>query len=116
MTSSSKATKRADHAALAEALRRRVLEGSGETSPVLRQTAAASATGGPPAPSPYDELARQIGEAAYRTTDEQVAKVLRAAGTEKAVFEIIFAAAVGAGLFRWRRAIEALDEATNAPS
>jgi hypothetical protein len=116
MTSSLKTANRAEHAALADALRRRVLEGTGETSPVLRQTVAASATGGLPAPPPYDELARQIGEAAYRTADEQVANVLRATGTEKAAFEVIFAAAVGAGLFRWRRAIEVLDEATNAPS
>ena len=51
----------------ADALRHRVFEGTGEPSPVLRQTVAASATGGPPAPPPYDELARRIGEAAYRT-------------------------------------------------
>ena len=83
MTSSLKTAKRADHATLADALRRRVLEGTGETCSVLRQTVAASAIGGPPALPPRDELARQIGEAAYRTTDEQVANVLRATGTEK---------------------------------
>jgi hypothetical protein len=96
MTSSLKTAKRAEHAALADTLRRRVLEGTGETSSVLRQTVAASATGGLPAPPPYDELARQIGEAAYRTADETVANVLRATGTEKAAFDVTFAAAVGA--------------------
>jgi hypothetical protein len=58
MTSLLKTAKLADHAALADVLRRRVLEGTGETSPVLRPTLAASATGGPPAPPPYDELAQ----------------------------------------------------------
>jgi hypothetical protein len=47
MTRSLKAAKRADHAALADALRRRVLEGTGETSPFLRQTVAAGAAVGP---------------------------------------------------------------------
>lgn len=116
MTSSPKTDNRTDHAAFGDALRRRVLEGTGDTSPVLRQAVAASATGGPPAPPPYHELARQIGEAAYRTTDEQVANVLRATQTEKGAFEVILAAAVGAGLLRWQRAMEAVNEATDAPS
>lgn len=104
-----------DHRAQAEALRRRVLEGPGETKPVLRQAAAAAATGGPPMPSPYDELARQIGQAASCTTDRQVSDVVTAAESEKAAFEIVVAAAVGAGIFRWQRAIEALDEVPDAP-
>lgn len=107
---------RPDHRVLAEALRRRVLEGPGETDPALRQAVAASATGGPLALPPYDALARQIGEAAYRSTDAQVANVVSATGSEKAAFEVILAAAVGTGLFRWQRAIKALDEATDAPA
>jgi hypothetical protein len=111
-----KRSTRLDHRLLAEALRRRVLEGPGETTPALRHAVAARATGGPPAQPPYDELARQISEAAYRTTDEQVANVLSGTGSEKAAFEVIFAAAVGAGLLRWRHAIDVLDEAIDAPS
>lgn len=65
----------------------------------------------PPAEPPYDELARQIGDAAYRTTDAQVATVRTALGSEKAAFEVILAAAVGAGLLRWRLAMQALAEA-----
>ena len=108
---------RPDHRVLAETLRRRVLEGPGETNAALRQAVAASATGGgPSAQPPYDELARQIGEAAYRTADEQVANVVSATGSEKAAFGVIFTAAVGAGLLRWRHAIDVLDEATDAPS
>ena len=107
---------RPDHAALAEALRRRVLEGPGETPPAARQAAAQRAAGGPPMPSPYDDLARQIGEAAHRVTDAQVASALAAAGGEKATFEIIIAASVGAGLLRWDQAMQALKEATDAPA
>ena len=33
-------------------------------------------TGGPPLEAPYDDLARQIGQAAYKVTDEQVARVV----------------------------------------
>lgn len=104
-----------DHRTLADALRRRVLEGAGETDPRLRQAVAAASTDGRAAvPSPYGELARQIGQAAYRTTDEQVEAVLRATQSEKATFELILAAAVGAGLFRWRQGMKAVDEATHA--
>jgi hypothetical protein len=48
---------RPDHHALADALKRRVLEESGEVDPALRQAVALSATGGPPARPPYDALA-----------------------------------------------------------
>ena len=40
---------RPDHRALCEALRRRVLEGPGETPPALRQASAERAAGGPAA-------------------------------------------------------------------
>jgi hypothetical protein len=106
----------ADHQSFAETLRRQALEGPGETDPALRQRVAARAAGGSPVEAPYDELARQIGEAAWRTTDAQVVSVLAAAGSEKAAFEIIATAAMGAGLLRWRQAIKALDEAGNAPA
>lgn len=114
--SAMKASIRPDHRALAEALRHRVLEGAGETNRALREAVVTSATGGPPAQPPCEELARQIGETAYRTTDEQVAHVVRATGSEKAAFEVIFTAAGGAGLLRWRHAIDVLDEATDASS
>src|SRR6185312_6599567 len=99
-------TTRPDHRAFAEALRRRVLEGPGETDQVIRQAAAERAAGSPGMAAPYNDLAHQIGESAVRVTDEQVASVLRATGSEKATFEIIAAAAVGAGLLRWRQGIK----------
>ena len=66
--------------------------------------------------APYDDLARQIGKSRRWVTDEQVARVVRATGSEKAVFEVIAAAALGAGLLRWRQALKVLEEATDAPS
>ena len=105
-----------EHASLAEALRRRVLEGPGETDMALRQRVAARASGGPPIDAPYDDLARQIGEAACRTTDAQVARVLVAARSDKATFELIAAAATGAGLLRWQLAIKALEQSRDAPA
>lgn len=111
-----RATGRPDHGALAGALRQRVLEGPGETTPALRQNVALSVAGGSAAPPPYDALAQAVGEAACRTTDADVANVVKITGSEKATFEIILAAAVGAGLFRWRRAVTVLDEVTDAPS
>ncbi|HEY6980506.1 hypothetical protein [Reyranella sp.] len=106
---------RADHGALAEALRRRVLEGSGETDANLRRKVAERAAGGPPVDAAYDDLALQIATAANRVTDPQVAAAVRAAGSEKAAFEIIAAAAVGAGLLRWQLGISVVEEAANAP-
>jgi threonine synthase len=104
-----------DHHAFADALRRRVLNGPGETDPITRQMAAERAAGGPAIAAPYDDLARQIGEAAARVTDEQVASVLRTVESEKAVFELIAAAAVSAGLQRWRQGMKVVDEAADAP-
>jgi hypothetical protein len=104
-----------DHYSFSEVLRRRVLDGPGETDPALRQRVAARASGGPPIEAPYDDLARQIGEAAYRTTDVQVGRVLTALGSEKATFELIVTAAMGAGLSRGQQAIKALKDAADAP-
>jgi hypothetical protein len=107
---------RPDHRALAEALRLRVLEGPGETRPELRLASAERAAGGPASEARFDDLARQIGEAAHRVTDAQVSSVLTATGSEKAAFEIIVAAALGAGLSRWQQAMKVLDEVANAPA
>ncbi len=107
---------RPDHRALAEELGHRVLDGPGETEPALRRSVAARASGGSPVDAAYDNLARQIGESAYRTTDAEVASVLATAGSEKAAFEIVAAAATGAGLLRWQQGIKVLEEAVDAPT
>ncbi|HEY4195499.1 MAG TPA: hypothetical protein VGM63_08180 [Mucilaginibacter sp.] len=101
-----------DHQALAEVLRKRVLEGPGITNTSLRQAMANRASGGPAVAEPaFDDLAREIGNAAYKVTDEQVEKVVQKAGSEKAVFELIVATAVGAGLYRWQKGLSVLKEA-----
>jgi hypothetical protein len=102
----------ADHAQLAEALRRRVLEGPGDTDPALRQAVAARAAGASRIAPPYDDLARQIGADARGVTDAQVAAVIAATGAQRATFELVMSAAVGAGLQRWRQGLRALEEAT----
>jgi uncharacterized peroxidase-related enzyme len=99
-----------DHIALASALRLRVLEGPGVTYPGLRQRMAKRAAGGPAIDEPYDGLAGQIGEAAYRVTEDQVTRVVQQAGNEKAAFELITSAAVGAGLYRWDAGLAVLKE------
>jgi hypothetical protein len=104
-----------DHHTLVEELRRRVLEGPGETPSAARQEAAKAAAGMSTVQDGYSDLARQIGDAAHRVTDAQVASVLSVvAGSEKAAFEIIAAAALGAGLLRWQQAIKTMEEAGDA--
>jgi hypothetical protein len=48
--------------------------------------------------------------------DSQVANVIAAIGSEKAAFELIAAAALGAGLLRWQHATRVLNEASDAPA
>ncbi len=104
-----------DHRALAEVLCKRVLEGPGITDIVLRQAIAKRATGGPSTgEATYDDLALQIGHAAYKVTDEQVKKVVEKTGNEKAAFELIVAAAVGAGFYHWHKGLGIMEEATGA--
>jgi uncharacterized peroxidase-related enzyme len=102
-----------DHVALAETLRKHVLEGSGSTDVTLRQAMARRATGGPAAgEAAYDDLAKQIGQSAHDITDEQVKKVVQKTGSEKAAFELIVAAAVGAGLYRWQKGLSIMNDVT----
>ena len=101
-----------DHQALAEALQKRVLEEQGITDITLRQAIAKRATGGPAVGIlAYDDLAQQIAQGAWRVTDEQVQQFIRQAGSEKTAFELIIAAAVGAGLYRWQKGLELLNKA-----
>lgn len=100
-----------DHRAFAKALRAQVHSGSGLSAPGLLQQTLEKASGGSPLPAPIDALAGQIAEAAYRVSDSQVAAVRAEAGSDKATFEIVMAAAIGAGLMRWDRAIALMDEA-----
>lgn len=99
------------HDVLAEALRDRILH-SGVIEPRLRRALIESE----PLEAPYGELARDIADASYRVTDEQVAAVRAAAGSERAAFEVILGASAAAGLSRWDAAARAIREATDAPA
>jgi hypothetical protein len=80
----------------------------------MRQAAAERASGGQAIAASYDDLVRQIGESSHRVTSAQVERLVREVGSEKAAFEVIAAAAIGAGLLRWRSAIKVLEEASDA--
>ncbi|PYI65512.1 hypothetical protein CVV68_18130 [Arthrobacter livingstonensis] len=103
------------HTEFAEALRKRVT-GPGVTESALRQAVFNRAAGRGVVEEPYDELAAQIGTAAYRVTDDQVDAVRQRTGSDRAALEIILAAAAGAGMRRWDAAAHIIAEATDATS
>ncbi|NBH11298.1 hypothetical protein [Amycolatopsis sp. SID8362] len=104
------------HRGRAETLRAAIAGHTGITEAALRTAVAARAAGGPPVAEPYDELARRIGEASYRVTDAEVDAVRQVTGSDKAAFEVVMSACVGAGLARWDAAARAIAEATDAPA
>lgn len=71
------------------------------------------AGGDAPVAESYASLARSIGEASFRVTDEQVAAAHRQAGSERGAFEVVMAAGIGAALHRWDAAIRAIEEAAD---
>ena len=104
------------HEALVAALRKATLEAAADTPASLRVAVAERAAGGPPITEPYDALASAIGGDSHRVTDAQVTAVRNSAGSERAAFEVIAAATLGASLRRWRAGIAALEAATHAAS
>lgn len=100
----------------ADALRAAATGEGGETEASLRAAVLDRAAGGVPVAEPYDDLARQIGEAADRVADAQVAAVRDATGSDKRAFEIVMTACIGAGLVRWDAAVRATQEAGDAAS
>jgi hypothetical protein len=102
------------HRVHAEEVRAAVVGAAGVTDAALRASVMARGSGGPAIAEPYEAIARQIGQAAYRVTDAQVAAVRTATGDDKAAFEIVMSACVGAGLARWDAAQRVIDEASDA--
>lgn len=98
----------------ADALRSAVIGGAGTTPAALLAAVLDRAANGPAIEEPYDALAQQIGEAAFKVTDAQVAAVRAAAGTDKAAFEVVMSACIGSGLARWDAAARAIGEAGDA--
>ena len=103
-----------DHAAMAKELRTRAETAPALTDAKLRRAAIERANGGAALPQPYEALVTHVGEASFKVTDAEVAAVRQAASSEKATFEVIMAAAIGAAMVRFDRAVQALEGATNA--
>lgn len=102
------------HEILAERVRER-LGASGILDAELRAAVTRAGAGEPVEwEAPFGELARTISEASYRVSDDQVAAVRDAVGSDKAAFEVVMSACVGAGLSRWDAATRAIEEAMDA--
>lgn len=99
------------HREHAHRLRDAVL-GNGVLDERLRRGALDAGT--EPLAEPYGALVRQIREDSSRVTDGQVKAVRDAVSSEKAAFELVFAAAAGAGVRRWDAAVRAMTEAGDA--
>lgn len=97
------------HQEAAEALRRCVLDGGGETPRELRRAAAGL---GGEVPEELRAYVDTVRERAYRVDDEQVEALKRAGWSEDEIFEITVAVAVGAGLDRLSAALRAIEAAT----
>lgn len=67
-------------------------------------------------PEPYRSLVAQIVRDSARVTDAQVAAVLAELGSQAKAFEVIMAAAIGAGLDRWQVAEHVIREVDDASS
>ena len=105
------------HAAYAQHLIEAVLTSPGDTEPSLRRAVesfSAQLGGGPSSqtdaiPPELVSYVKKVALHAYKTTNEDI-EVLRKAGySEDAIFEIIVSAALGAGMARLERGLEALN-------
>lgn len=104
------------HESLAASLRERVLT-SGVLDSGLRSGAMALGAGAASnVAEPYAKFASLVGQSSYKVTDAQLQAVRDATGSDKAAFEVVMSASIGAGLRRWDAAVAAIEEAGNATS
>ncbi len=94
------------HASLRDRVLKRVLEGAGESDPVIRRAAAE----GDGAPADLQPLVDKIHRHAYRVTDEDFAGVQKKYSDDQ-LFEIVVSAALGASRQRLLAGLKALDDA-----
>ena len=94
------------HATLRDRVLETVLEGPGETYPVLRNSAA-NGTG---VPADLRTLVEKIHRHAYKVTDEDMAAAQAKYGDDQ-MFEIVVSAALGASRNRLLAGLKALNEA-----
>ena len=87
-------------------LEQAVLFEPGALAPQVRQAAAATGE----VPEVMRTYVQKIVEYAYKVTDEDVQLLLRAGYSEDQIFELTVSAALGAGLVRLKKGLEALEE------
>jgi hypothetical protein len=92
-----------------ERMRDRLRSGPGTTDASLRR----AAMDGGPVPSPLEALLDKVRRNAYKVTDEDVAAAQAAGWSDSQLFELVVAAAAGAG-FQRRDAIDRALAATDS--
>jgi hypothetical protein len=104
------------HAAYAQRLIEAVLTSPGDTEPSIRRAVESFSAqlGGRPSsqasaiPPELISYVKKVALHAYKTTDEDIEALLKAGYSEDAIFEITVCAALGAGMARLERGLEAL--------
>lgn len=94
------------HARLRDELFHQVLDGPGETAPVVRRSAAENVE----VPSDLQSLVNKIHRHAYKVTDDDISRLQATYGDDK-LFEIIVNAALGASRKRLMLGLAALGQA-----
>lgn len=94
------------HAPLRDRALESVLDGPGESDPVLRHAAA----DGKGLPAELQPFVTRIHEHAYKVTDEEVARLQATYGDDR-MFEIVVSAAMGASRRRLMAGLDALEKA-----
>lgn len=94
------------HAPLRDRALESVLDGPGESDPLLRH-AAADCKG---LPANLQDFVSKIHEHAYKVTDEDVARLQATYGDDR-MFEIVVSAAIGASRRRLMAGLDALEKA-----
>ena len=94
------------HAQLRDQVMEQVLNGAGESAPMLRQSAASNSG----VPADLAPLVAKIHAHAYKVTNDDVTRLQRAYADD-ALFEIIVSAALGASHKRLLAGLRALEEA-----
>ncbi len=92
-------------AALFAAVRGRVLEGDGHSSPSMRRAAAL----GGPLPDDLAAFTAAVRERAWAITDDDVRRLAAAGHEDDVLFELVVAAAIGRASHARDRALAALD-------
>jgi hypothetical protein len=93
------------HAEGMEDLRRRVLDGPGDTTPQLRR----AAFDGSGLPDDLTAYVMKVREHAYKVNDSDIGDLKRAGYSEDQIFELTVAAALGAGYRRFEAGRKALE-------